>query len=100
MDNSLADWDRIIRRSAAQARGSEEVKLDERPLQSTPLGRPPMFRQPTTMPPFTAELKLKSAVEKLARRRKVSRSEIMRQAMKLGLAAMIAEEKGKEVLVK
>lgn len=63
-------------------------------LQATPLGRPPSFKNPTTMPPFTAEAQVKSNVAKLAGILGVSRSEIMRRAIKLGLKQMVRERRG------
>lgn len=47
------------------------------------------------MPPFTAEMTLKRTLEKLAVIHSVSKSEIMRRAVKRGLAAMVREHKGK-----
>lgn len=64
-----------------------------RRLQAAPLGRPPSFKQPTTMPPFTAEQKLKTAVERLHRIHGVSKSEIMRRAMMIGVRTMINDLK-------
>lgn len=63
-------------------------------LQAAPLGRPPSFKNPTTMPPFTAEEQVKRTVQKLSGLLGVSRSEIMRRAIKLGLKQLIRERKG------
>lgn len=63
-------------------------------LQAAPLGRPPSFKNPTTMPPFTAESQVKRTVEKLSGLLGVSRSEVMRRAIKLGLKQLIRERKG------
>jgi hypothetical protein len=60
-----------------------------RRLQAAPLGRPPQFKDPTTIPPFTAEQKLADALAKVARYHGVSKSEILRRAVKIGLRAMI-----------
>ena len=67
--------------------------MSDKRLQTMPLGRPPQFSNPATMPPFTAEQKMKDTVAKLAVRLQVSRSEVMRQAMKTGLRTMIHDIK-------
>lgn len=64
-----------------------------RRLQAVPLGRPPSFTDPVTLPPFTAERKLRDAIDKLQRRLGVSKSEVLRRAVKIGVRTMIAEIK-------
>lgn len=66
----------------------------ERRLQALPLGRPPRFQDPVTIPPFTAERKLATAIQRLMAHHNTTKSEILRRAVTKGLKQMLAEMKG------
>jgi hypothetical protein len=66
---------------------------DNQRLQAAPLGRPPGFRDPVTLPPFTAERKLREAVLKVAKHNKTSIAATLREATKIGIQAMIRDIK-------
>lgn len=65
----------------------------ERRLQALPLGRPPRFQDPVTIPPFTAERKLATAIQRLMAHHNTTKSEILRRAVKIGLRTMINDLK-------
>jgi hypothetical protein len=69
------------------------MKTKDRPLHAVPLGRPPRFKDPVMMPPFTAERKVATAVQRLMAHHRTTKSEILRRAVIRGLKAMLAEMK-------
>jgi len=66
---------------------------NDKRLQAAPLGRPPGFKDPVTLPPFTAERRLRDAAVKVKEHYRISMAELLRRAVKIGLATMIQDIK-------